>query len=102
MQDKSPRKPRMIRKQVFITPEQNRRLKERAALSGVAEAELIRAGIDLRLEQADASTKGDWKEAWRQAAGMWKDYDAADQIVSKRRARLRKRRELRRSSGSVE
>jgi hypothetical protein len=33
----------MIRKQFFITEELNRRLKERAALSGVAEAQLTKA-----------------------------------------------------------
>ena len=39
---------KMVRKQLFITEEQNRKLKERAAATGVSEAELIRAGIDLQ------------------------------------------------------
>ncbi len=38
--------PRMIRKQVYITPEQNERLKREAAKRRVSEAEVIRYGID--------------------------------------------------------
>ena len=38
---------RMVRKQVYITPEQDRLLKRRARQLGVSEAELIRQGIDL-------------------------------------------------------
>ena len=53
----------MIRKQVFITPEQNRRLKERAALSGVAEAQLIRQGIDMVLKKEKREDQ-DWKVAF--------------------------------------
>ena len=37
---------RMIRKQVYIEPEQERRLKRRARELGVTEAELIRRGVD--------------------------------------------------------
>jgi len=36
----------MVRKQVYIKPEQEKRLKERARELGVSEAELIRRGID--------------------------------------------------------
>jgi hypothetical protein len=51
MEDKSLTKRRMIRKQVFITPEQNWRLKERAVLSGVAAgAQLLREGTNIVLE----------------------------------------------------
>jgi hypothetical protein len=37
---------RMIRKQIYIEPEQERRLKERARKLDVSEAELIRRGIE--------------------------------------------------------
>jgi len=36
----------MVRKQVYIEPEQEKRLKQRARELGVSEAELIRRGID--------------------------------------------------------
>jgi hypothetical protein len=38
---------RMVRKQVYITPEQDKKLKECAQRLGVSEAELIRRGIEL-------------------------------------------------------
>lgn len=38
---------RMVRKQVYIEPRQERLLKRRARALGVTEAELIRDGIDL-------------------------------------------------------
>jgi hypothetical protein len=37
----------MVRKQVYIEPEQDERLKRRADALGVTESELIRQGIDL-------------------------------------------------------
>jgi hypothetical protein len=37
----------MVRKQVYIEPEQDERLKRRAQALGVTESELIREGIDL-------------------------------------------------------
>jgi hypothetical protein len=84
---------KMVRKQFFITAEQNRKLKACAAAAGVAEAELIRAGIDRELAEKTAEAQGDWKDAWRQAAGMWADYDEIHDILAKRRKRRRKRRE---------
>jgi hypothetical protein len=101
MQDKMPRKQRMIRKQVFITPEQDRRLKERAALSGVAEARLIREGIDMVLEK-QRPEDDDWKVGLLRIAGMWKDYDEIDEIIARRRARRRDRRKRLRLSGGDE
>ena len=50
---------KMVRKQFFITAEQNKRLKAHAAAAGVSEAELVRAGIDLRLERKPE--KADWR-----------------------------------------
>ena len=38
---------RMIRKQVYITPEQEALLKRRAKALGVSEAELVRRGVEL-------------------------------------------------------
>ncbi len=39
----------MIRKQIYLTPDQNTALKQFASESGVPEAEVIRAAIDLHL-----------------------------------------------------
>ena len=84
---------KMVRTQVFITAEQKRKLKARAAATGVAVAELIRAGIDRELENNSAQAESDWKDAWRQAAGMWKDRDDLDEFYAERRKQRRKRRE---------
>jgi hypothetical protein len=85
---------KMVRKQFFITAEQNRKLKVRAAATGVAVAELVRAGIDRELADKTAEdAQGEWKDAWRQAFGMWKGRDDLDEFYANRRKRRRKRRE---------
>lgn len=84
---------KMVRQQVFMTAEQKKRLKSRAALTGTSISELVRRGIDRELEDkaAEARAKGtdtsDWKDGWRQAAGMWADYDEIDEIIAARRKR---------------
>jgi uncharacterized protein (UPF0335 family) len=84
---------KMVRQQLFITAEQKRRIKTRAALTGMSEGEIIRRGIDRELEQQTKETDGDWKDAWRQAAGMWADYDEIEEVVAARRKRNRQRME---------
>jgi hypothetical protein len=84
---------KMVRKQLFITAEQKRRLKTRAALTGMSEGEIIRRGLDRELAQETAAAEGDWKDAWRQACGMWADYDEIDEIIAARRKRDRQRME---------
>jgi hypothetical protein len=90
---------KMVRQQFFMTAEQKKRLKSRAALAGTSLSELIRRSIERELddEVAEASAKadatGDWKEAWRQAAGMWKDRNDIDELYAERRKRRRRRRE---------
>ena len=84
---------KMVRQQLFVTAEQKRRIKTRAALTGQSEGEIIRRGIDRELEQETNSGEGDWKEAWRQAFGMWKDRDDLDEFYANRRKRRQKRRE---------
>lgn len=69
----------MIRKQVFIKEEQETRLKALAERLGVAEAELIREGIELVLQEKD-ETDDNWKERFLQAAGIWKDRDDLEQV----------------------
>lgn len=84
---------KMVRQQLFITAEQKRRIKTRAALTGKSEGEIIRRGIDRELEDTSAEKQGDWKDAWRQAAGMWKDRDDVEEMIARRRKLTRKRME---------
>jgi hypothetical protein len=60
---------KMVRKQLFITAEQNRKLKERAAATGVSEADLIRAGIDQQLEVTTEKT--DWRSLAERLSSSW-------------------------------
>ena len=55
----------MIRKQVYIEPRQDRRLKMLAKDLGVTEAELIRQGIDRGLSPMPTSRPD--PEAWKEA-----------------------------------
>lgn len=83
----------MVRKQVFITVEQNRRLKEAAAASGKPEGEIMRASLDQLLSEK-ALQADDWKTGWQQAAGMWSNYPEIEQIMARRReARFRRRQQ---------
>lgn len=84
---------KMVRQQLFITAEQKRRIKTRAALTGTSEGEIIRRGINRELAQETTAAEGDWKDAWRQAFGMWKDRDDLDEFYANRRKRDRLRME---------
>jgi hypothetical protein len=84
---------KMVRQQLFITAEQKRRIKTRAALTGVSEGEIIRRGIDRELEHEAKDAEGDWKDAWRQAFGMWKDRDDLDEFYTSLRKRDKERME---------
>jgi hypothetical protein len=55
-------KTRMVRKQVYITAEQDQRLKARAKAEGVAASELVRAGIERELGSADVD--GGWPKTF--------------------------------------
>ena len=69
---------RMIRKQVYIEAEQDRRLKRQARALGVTEAELIRRGLDGIRETSPALVPDE--RAWRE-----------ERAFIRRRARLRAR-----------
>ena len=81
---------KMIRKQLFITAEQDRKLKQRAAAAGVSEAELIRAGIDLQLE--GKAEKTDWRSLAERLSGSWAEREDLDDFLRKRRATWQRRR----------
>jgi hypothetical protein len=80
---------KMVRKQVFITAEQNKRLKAYAAAIGVPEAELVRAGIDLRLERK--LEKPDWRSLAGRLSGAWAERDDLDEILRKNRKGWKRR-----------
>src|SRR4026207_26682 len=84
---------KMVRKQLFITAEQNRRIKSRAAITGLSEGEVIRRGINRELDEKSGTAEGNWKDAWRQAFGMWKGRDDIEEFYAERRKRRRKRRQ---------
>jgi hypothetical protein len=92
---------KMVRQQLFITAEQKREIKTRAAATGMSEGEIIRRGIDRELALGtEDQEKRDWKDAWRQACGMWANHDEIDEIVAARRKRSRHRMErMRRQLG---
>lgn len=80
----------MIRKQVYIREDQDKRLKALVSSSGKAEAELIRDGLDRILAEEEAK-KQDWKKVWLEVAGIWKDRDDIPGIMAENRRRLRER-----------
>ncbi len=83
---------KMVRKQVFITAEQNRRLKAHAAATGVSEAELVRAGIDLQL--AREVEKPDWRRIADSLSGSWAERENLDEEMREIRTRWNRRDQL--------
>lgn len=85
---------KMVRKQIFITAEQNRRLKAHAAAMGASEAELVRAGIDLRLEQ-EAESQRAWRsivdETVANLSGAWAERENLDEEMRQIRRRWNRR-----------
>ena len=88
---------KMVRKQIFITTEQNKRLKARAAAIGVSEAELIRAGIDLRLQEQGEKQKV-WSdtvaETVAKLSGAWAERENLDEEMREIRRRWNRRDQL--------
>ncbi len=83
---------KMVRKQFFITAEQNKRLKAHAAATGVSEAELVRAGIELRLEQKDE--KPDWRRLAASFSSSWAERENLDEEMREIRGRWNRRDQL--------
>lgn len=53
----------MVRKQIYIEPRQEKRLKRQASKSGVTEADIVRRGLDIALEQTEYTVRD--AEAWQ-------------------------------------
>ena len=84
----------MIRKQIYISEQQEAGLKAIAALSGRKESELLREGLDYIIETKTPREKKDveeWKEALRAVKGIWKDRDDIDEIMQESRRQLKER-----------
>lgn len=75
--------PKMVRKQVYIEPYQETRLKARARLLGVTEAELIRQGIDSVLSGAGPAARRDL-DAWAMAVAIMRRRLALPPLPGKR------------------
>lgn len=67
---------RMIRKQVYIEPEQDELLKQRSAELGVTEAELIRRCLDTSLHNVEGQTTD--PRAWDEVEAFIEKYRMMD------------------------
>jgi hypothetical protein len=83
---------KMVRKQFFITAEQNKRLKAHAAATGVSEAELVRAGIDLRIDQAPATQN--WRDGLDKLSGAWAERKDLDEEMREIRRSWNRRSQI--------
>lgn len=61
---------RMVRKQIYVRPEQDAVLKQKAEKLGISEAELIREYIDEGTQRPTASEK---KKAWEEELAFIKE-----------------------------
>lgn len=91
MQERLKSKTRMIRKQVYITPEQQRQLRERAAAAGVPEAELIRAGIDKQLVETAQADPDAWRRIFDDVSPSWAEREDLQEELAELRAGWTKR-----------
>lgn len=82
MQDHAPvRKQRMLRKQIFVTSEQERRLKELSLALERPEGELIREALSAWMARTD-SEEAEWKSGLLGLAGIWSDYPDIDEVIA--------------------
>jgi hypothetical protein len=73
---KEPRMSRLIRKQIYIEPEQDAVLKRRARELGVSEAELMKRGIaQVAPVSAEAERR---RDAWQNITAFVATYDQLD------------------------
>jgi len=63
---------RMVRKQVYIEPAQEKLLKQRARELGVTEAELVRRGIETIASRPPLAFTPD-RQAWEQEQGFMRE-----------------------------
>ena len=80
----------MQKAQVFLRDDQKEQLKAIAARTGTKQSELIRRGVDMVIETT-LKEQADWKNAWQQAAGLWKNRDDIEDIITDNRGQLNAR-----------
>ena len=69
-------KERMVRKQIYITAEQDQRLKERAREQGIAAASVIRLGLQRELDARQPADDAEARKArLLRIKPIWKDRD---------------------------
>ena len=73
---------RMVRKQVYITADQDRRLKARAKANGQPAAEVLRAMLDTSLNASEpVEDKDAWKKVIVNLKPIWQDREDMHEIV---------------------
>ena len=82
----------MVRKQLRVTEDQDRRLKALAAATSRSESEFVREAITDLLDRQAQETTDDWKAALQQVRGIWKDRTDLDEFYAANRERRRLRR----------
>jgi hypothetical protein len=70
----------MLKVQVFLREDQKAALKSLAARTGERQSDLIRRSVDLLLDRSKEDDAA-WREATRQAAGIWKDRTDLDEAA---------------------
>ncbi len=76
----------MRKAQVFLRDDQKAALQQLSRRTGRKQSELIRHGVDLAIAEAEKAPDDNWKEAWLQAFGIWKDRTDIDEIYAEMRA----------------
>jgi hypothetical protein len=72
----------MVRKQIYIEPRQETQLKQRAAETGMSEAEIIRQAIDHWLEEEARQRQAE--EAWEKARALMEERYAEGTVPGRR------------------
>ncbi len=80
----------MQKAQVFLREDQKEQLNAIAVRTGTKQSALIRRGVDLVIE-ATLKEQADWKSAWKQASGLWKNRDDLDAVITENRTQLNAR-----------
>jgi predicted transcriptional regulator len=76
----------MVATMLKLTEENKRKLDELARQTGKTPDDLANEAIGrLTLETPVGPKEPDWKAAWRQAAGMWKDRDDIPELMAQLR-----------------
>ncbi len=65
----------MVRTQIYITEDEQRKLRALARQSGRKQSELVRTAIDDYLARASATPR---RDALRECRGLWKDRELTD------------------------